>query len=449
MRLTTVSQCVYAALLSGLAAWPLLKGQAQVVNGQPDFFQARQILALSDADMVPSAYVDGQLGPAWGADALNVLSFDGRQAAPTTRAHLSISNSVTGPPAAMATTPDGRYAITIETRGQRPPSGKDVKLTGLPQGRLITVIDLTNPKRPRPVQRLVGPARALSVSISADGQLVALAVHPDGDGRTAPLWLYRLRDGRLSGGRAQPVPGWQAGDELVHALFHPNRPVLALTNATKHQLRLFTLQPSGSAWQLRPWGNPVALEPGILLTCFSPDGRYFFANGSPGGVDSKDPQPGVVLSVRLSDQTSLSAEPRHELVSRANTGHLPEGLAISPDGQVLVTVNLENTYLPVGSAERGRFASLSLVAVDAATGVLTSAGEYPFEGMLPESAVFDRSSRRLAVANYGRLDNLRANGSIDFWRVISDTNQPKRWRLVKTDYSVPVQRGVHTLAIVR
>lgn len=399
--------------------------------------------------MVPSAYADGQLGPVWGSDAFSVLNFDGRQAAPSHLAHLPISNSVTGPPAAMATTPDGRYAITIETRGQRPPSGNDVKLAGLPQGRIITVIDLTNPKQPRPVQRLVGPARAISVSISADGQLVALAVHPDGDGRTAPLWLYRLKAGRLTGGLAQPVPGWQAGDELVHALFHPNRPVLALTNATSHQVRLFTLQPNGSAWQLQPWGNPVVLEPGILLTCFSPDGRYFFANGSPGGVDPKAPQPGVVLSVRLSAQASTSGEPVHELVSRANTGHLPEGLAISPDGQVLVTVNLENTYLPVGTPERGRFASLSLFGVDPASGMLTSAGDYLFDGLLPESAVFDRSSRRLAVANYGRLDNLRANGSIDFWRVLSDPRDPRHLRLVKTAYSVPIQRGVHTLAIVR
>lgn len=431
-----------ASLLSGLI-------QAQTPTPQNDFFQAKLIVALSDADMIPSAYVDGQLGPLVGSDVLNVLTFNGRQAAPTSVTPLPISNSVTGPPAAVATTPDGRYAITIETRGQRPASGADVKLIGLANGRTVTVVDLANPQHPRVVQRLVGPARPVSVEISADGKLVALAVHPDGDGKPTPLWLYRFAGGRLTDGTAVTIPGWQAGDELVHALFHPSRPILALTNVTKHEVMLVEVQPAGAGWQVRPWGNRVIIEPGTLLTCFSPDGRYFFANGSPSSSDPKTPGHGVLLSIRLDAQPGQSGGPVHQVVSRANTGHIPEGLAVSPDGQLLVTVNLEYSYLPLGTSTRGRFASLSLFALNPATGALTAAGDFAFDGMLPESAVFDRSSRRLAVANYGQLDNLRSKGSIDFWRVVGEVEGPERLRLVKMAYSLPVQRGVHTLSIVR
>jgi hypothetical protein len=419
------------------------------VASQNDIFQAKLLVALSDADMVPSAYIDGKLGPVAGADALSILAFNGKQAAPATVKPLPLSNSVTGPPAAVTTTPDGRYAIAIETRGPRPASGADVLLGGLPPGRTITVIDLADPRQPRVVQQLAGPARAVSVSVSADGALVALAVHPAGDGTQTPLWLYRLAQGRLTGGAAVPIPGWKAGDQLVQALFHPRRPLLALTNVTQHQVLLAEVQPTGAQWQLRPWGNQIAIEPGTLLTCFSPDGRFFFANGSPAPTNPNLPTRGVVLSVRLDTTPGQADGPVHTVVSRGPTGAVPEGLAISPDGQLLVTTNLEHTYLPLGAAARSRYASLSLFAVDPTSGELTAAGDFAFDGMLPESVVFDRSSRRLAVANFGQLDNLTAPGSIDFWRVVGEVSGPERLQLVKTTYTIPVQRGVHTLSIVR
>lgn len=122
---------------------------------------------------------------------------------------------------------------------------------------------------------------------------------------------------------------------------------------------------------------------------------------------------------------------------------------MSPDGQLLVTVNLEQTQLPAGASGRPRYASVSLFALDPASGALTPAGDFAFDGLLPESAVFDGSSRRLAVANFGHLDDPTANGSLDFWRVVGAPTGPEHLRLVKTNQSIPVQRGVHTLAIVR
>jgi len=253
----------------------------------------------------------------------------------------------------------------------------------------------------------------------------------------------------LTGGVAVPIPGWTPGDELVHALFHPTRPLLALTNVTRHRVLLAEVQPAGQQWRLRPWGNEVAIEAGTLLSCFSPDGRTLFVNGTPAPPPNAAPQGGAVLSIRLDAHPSSGQPPVHEVVSRLPTGTIPEGLSVSPDGQLLVTVNLEHTYLPLGNPARGRYASLSLFAVDAASGQLTAAGTFAFDGMLPESAAFDASSRRLAVANFGELDNLTGPGHVDFWRVVGAAHGPESLRLVKTAYSLPVQRGVHTLSIVR
>lgn len=211
-------------------------------------------------------------------------------------------------------------------------------------------------------------------------------------------------------------------------------------------LLLAEVQPAGSRWQLARWGNPVAIAAGNLLTCFSLDGRFVFANGGPAAPLLNEPLRGLVLSIRLDGQPG---GPGHAVVSHLPTGYIPEGLAVSPDGQLLVTTNLEQTFQPVGNAQRSRYASLSLFAIDPASGELTAAGDFAFDGLLPESAVFDRSSRRLAVANFGSLNDLTAPGSIDFWRVVGAAHGPELLRLVKTACAIPVQRGVHTLAIVR
>lgn len=70
------------------------------------------------------------------------------------------------------------------------------------------------------VQRLAGPERRVSASISADGSLVAIAVHPLGAGKRTPLAPCRFADGRLANTPAVPaIPGWTIGDQSIHAEF--------------------------------------------------------------------------------------------------------------------------------------------------------------------------------------------------------------------------------------
>ncbi len=144
----------------------------------------------------------------------------------------SVGNSVAGPPAAVAVTPDHRYAIAIETFAQRPNDNHtDQTFADLKVGRAITVVDISDPAKPQIVQRLDGFARPSSVSINADGTLAAIAVDAKGDGAKTPLALYRFANGRLDEAPATPsVPGWHNGDTLVHAVFHPRENMLALAN---------------------------------------------------------------------------------------------------------------------------------------------------------------------------------------------------------------------------
>ena len=74
---------------------------------------------------------------------------------------------------------------------------------------------------------------------------------------------------------------------------------------------------------------------------------------------------------------------------------------------------------------------VSLFAIDPASGALPAAGDFAFDGRLPESAVFDRS-RRLDVANFSHLDDLTAGGGNDFWRMVGEAHGREGLQLVKT-----------------
>ena len=126
-----------------------------------------------------------------------------------------------------------------------------------------------------------------------------------------------------------------------------------------------------------------------------------------------------------------------------------KGLAVSPDGRWVATTNLERSYLPYDDKRITWFSSITLARLDPATGYLTKIGDFNYDGILPEAAVFDNSSQYLAVATYDHFDDRKEGGSIDFWRLQADPLEPANVQLIKTEHSVPVTRGPHSMAIAR
>ena len=440
-RLLSLVACGALAFSLAVIAGPRAAFCQQDQPAPPFDFQGRLLISASDADMVPSAYIDGKLGPVDGADALSVIRLD-RPGRELSAVEIPASNSVTGPPASVVTTPDGRYALVIETRGQRPKQGARTTLKDLLPGRTITVVSLSDPDHPRVVQRLRTFEHPLSISLNASGSLAAITFSLKGAGRAIPLAFYRFRYGRLSQPRTPKIPGWRAGDSLVDAAFHPRENMLALLDETKPSLSFVRVTESGSQIHLSRWGSSVTVEKGPFLVRFTPNGRYAVVNGT------KTPR-GSVLSVRLSASVRAGGSPHPQVVSRATTGFIPEGLNLSPNGRWVITTNLEHSYEPLGSPKQGFFSSLTLMRLDPETGQLNRVGDFAFDGMLPETAVFDNSSRFLAVTNYSHFDAKKRGGAIDFWRIATDVTNPRRTELVKMNYSVPVTRGPQSMVIVR
>jgi DNA-binding beta-propeller fold protein YncE len=434
---------ISAALLITLAGPALSQDAARFV------FRGKALVGVSDADMVASAYVDGKLGPREGKDSLFLIPL-GAHPRDLKAIEIPATNSVAGPPAAVATTPDGRFAFVVETFGPRPDGDAETQtFKDLPVGSQLTVFDIANPKALRQVQALTLPKRPTSVSVNPAGTLLAVTVHPAGGGTDTPLLLIPFADGRLGEPAAPPIPGWVKGNHLMNAEWHPSRPILALADATAEQIRF--VEVAGTA--LKAWGNTVGTEKETYMLKFTPDGRHLVANALFWGPDVEgqwnEAPRGSVYVIRLEAGKMADGSVRHALVSRAMTGVSPEGLAVSPDGRWVVTTNLERSYLPWDDKRLTPYSSLSLFALDADTGQLAHKGDFAYDGILPEAAAFDASSTAVAVVTYDHFDEAKRGGSVDFWRLTGDPLDPNSVVLVKTDHSVPVTRGAHSMVLVK
>ncbi|WP_439341526.1 beta-propeller fold lactonase family protein [Vacuolonema iberomarrocanum] len=435
------------SLIASLILLPTVAPSLAQDRAAPMEFQGRYLVSISDADMVASAYVDGSLGPREGIDALSIIPLRGH-VRDLQAYEVEASNSVAGPPVAVAVTPDGRYAIVIETWAQRPDGAEEQQTFGdLTHGDRLQVFDLADPTQPTRLQDVAIAERPASVSINADGSLIAVSFHPNGAGSDTPLALIPFENGQIGEPVYPTIPGFVLGEHLIHAEWHPSRDLLALANETTGEISF--VEVTGTT--LRAWGNVVQAEKAPYMVRFTPDGRYAIANALYWGADVEglwtEAPRGSIVSIRLEAGTQADGSPRHALVSRAMTGVSPEGIAISPDGRYVVTTNLERSYLPYDDDRITWFSSLSLITLDPETGQLNHVADYPYDGILPEAAAFDASGQYLAVANYDHFDDRIQGSSIDFWRIATDPLNPQPM-LVQTRYSVPVTRGAHSMVLV-
>lgn len=413
-------------------------------------FEGRYLVSVQDADMVASAYVNGQLGPREGVDTLAVIPLDG-DPRDWVAAEVPASNSVAGPPAAVDISPDGQFAIVIETWTPRPEEGEAHTFSDLAFGTKITVVDLADPTTPTVVQVVEGPLRPDSVRFNATGDLVAISYNPAGAGTETPLILHTFENGQLGEGTAVTIPDWPAGSRLIDMAWHPTENTLALLDGSGGAQMIFA-RVMGDLTVER-FGNAVDLERAPYRVFFTPDGRHVVVNGLYWGPDIAgfwiEGPVGSVSTIRMNAETREDGSVRHAFVDRITTGVSPEGLAVSPDGRWVATTNLERSYLPYDDDRITWWSSITLAQLDPGNGQLELVGTYNFDGILPEAAVFDNSSQYLAVANYDHFDDRIQGSSIDFWRIQFDQLNEENVQLIKTTHSVPLTRGAHSMVIAR
>lgn len=411
-------------------------------------FDGRYLLAASDADMIATAYADGVLRQIPGdEDTLSLVEL------PATDANAQVielpaSNSVTSWPQIIATAPDGNRVYVVETRGPVEPEVEQLDVESLPTGRFLTEIDLTNGADQAVVTPIDVGENPIHIGISADGAYLAVGLQ--GQGRQLAVLPTATLDNPAT---FQYFPvldsAGEPAREVSSVAWHPSGAFLAVgVNAEEIQFYAVTTGTDGTP-AVAPHGERITGGNTLSYGQFTIDGRHYLLpeinwNLLPPPFRNLNNPPGEMIAFRF-DETDAA---QHQEISRVTVGQSPEGFAVSPDGDMIVAVNMRRTYLPDALTFWPGFDlnSLSLLTFNQETGELRVVGEeYAFEGVLPEDAMFDADGDSLGVVIYNYRDDPMGPGAVEFWNVIRDGDEP---RLERTSVKLDVTRGAHAMAFI-
>ena len=264
-----------AALASSAAMTPrslsLLIALAGSLSVPSAALAAAPLVAVGDADMAPTAYVDNNLDPRVPGDVDRFLDVD-----PDTGATRSIpvSNAVTGPALAVDKGPDGRLAVVVETTG-RAPAGA-TRFDQLPPGRELTLLRVRSGARPVVLDRIEVPREPTSAEFSPDGRRVLVASRD----QRRPITIVELR-GERSGDRRDfglTAPGGPRIEPGVaaHATWRPDgKRIAVVLEEQRREVLFYSFKARGA---LAFAGGPVQVEPRPFSGFFTPDGRTFITN---------------------------------------------------------------------------------------------------------------------------------------------------------------------------
>ncbi|MET0900422.1 MAG: hypothetical protein ABWY45_21120 [Mycobacterium sp.] len=380
-----VALCASALVVAGCA-----------VSTEPPGLSLARMLVLHDGDHAASTYADGVLAPvaAGHRDLLSTVTVaDGD----VSTAAVEVSNSVTAAPEVLALSPDGTTAFVTERLRQRR-SGQITAAELAPGDRLFAV-DV----RDRGAPNLAGEVRIAqspeALAVSPDGSTVAVVSNtPDAAVLTLVPWtangfgrptVFDLAALGVTGSR----PGPRGGVLATNVQWHPGGRALAINIDTQNRVAFFEVTPQAAAVQ--GWGT-VETGPDPFVGRFTPDGSYYLTSNWGRNLTAStlaERLPSAPSSITVIEMSTPGRPPAHRVVATAESDRSAEGLAVSPDGAWVATVNMRGSALPDGTPGADRDGSVSLLRLDKSTGRLEKVGDYPLAGVLPEGGAFDPSGR--------------------------------------------------------
>ncbi len=393
-------------------------------------FNARGILSLSDADMVPSALIDGKLMKETGTrDLLTSIPLPLNDRSLEVGATV-VSNCMTGASKMMAISSDGRLGFVIENRTTVPDSVKTIKSPNdLPAGAKMFVIDLGNSAKA--AVKFGAPIGKLPTAIDMlQNQLIIVGSEPDkeiqfievdGTGRPTRILNTPLK---MPGVRASDV-AWHPGGEFIAVLLDESKSVV-IFKARRN--------PQGKIAAFDLFGKPLVVGTKPIIGKFTPDGNYYIV------ADAKDGAAKGELLVVQFNVADAAAD--HKIVSQASAGVSLRGFDISADGSMIVAANANKSYYPWENVELTRKSSISLLTL-AKDGKVANTADYDFDGVMP-SAIFDKTGDNVAISASEYFDFGRRNGGVEFYKV----NKGTAPSLVKSSMKVNIARGAHALKML-
>jgi DNA-binding beta-propeller fold protein YncE len=373
---------LFRDIARSIAVCAALACGATLVQAAPYMIVGNDEKVLFDDDGKPV------LSPA-GKDSVLIVDLANPET-PRIVANLPLKNSVVGPPVNLDIDPTASIALVADSI--------DVTMEGgaLKQGpdNKVYVIDLkaTPPKLAATITVGKQPS---GLSIAPSGKLALVANRADNS----------LSVLSLNGTDVKVIDTVAMGDSVSHAVFTPDGKRALVCKFPAHKLSI--LDVAGDKVTYNKFDLPAGLWPYNVVV--SPNGKLALTADN-GGAGSSD---GSVDTVSVVD---LEANPPR-IIDRVVVGDGPEGLAMSPKGNVAVAAILRGSNNKKAYFYH-RNGSLSVLSLD---GKKVTKVQDVEVGGLPEAVVFTPDGKYLLVGNY--LDStfsiLRVNGA-----KLTDTGKP-------------------------
>ena len=414
------------------------------------------IYALSDADMVSTAYFDAMLENSTientRVDSLNIFTSAGSEFGET-QTTIELPNSVGGPPTPLEISSDSRWMFVVETYEQRKES--DTTFFDLGIGKTLFVVDLET--------------NTISSSIELNGQPDSVRINPQDDMiavgmrtlNNEKVALIPFDNGALGEPTYHQVPGLDPAELAIlepsdwlmsNPEWHPSGEYLAITVNLASSI-VFAKVITDQEPVLELIGEPITVDSigrFPMNGTFTSTGNHYITNIMNWGADIPGfwvfaPQ-GSIASISF-NENAVAGDPqqRHFISSVVSTETHPEGFALSAQDDLIVTGNQNNSYFGADN-ELITGSSISLIAFDDVRGELNWIEDYPYESsVLPQGIDFDSTGKFLVTTSFENRSAEGTPGEINFWRVVRQKSGEPSLRQMR--HFLPVVRGLHTIKI--
>lgn len=327
-----------------------------------------------------------------GHDTLSVIDIS-QPGAPRITATIPLMNSVAGPPTNLAIVPSGDIALVANS------------LTPVVQGwgrRLepddkVFVVDL-KASPPKIIGTVAVGKQPSGLAIAPKGDLALVANRGDG---TISVLAIKGKDVLVIG----TVPIGTAADQVSAVAVTPDGRHALATKPGTNKVALLSIDGDKVTYDKRDL--PTGIFP--YNVAISPDGKLALTADNGGGGSSD----GNVDTVGVIDLASVP--PR--VVGHVTVGDSPEGLAISPKGNLAVSIQAEGSNTPKTVSYHHAGGTAAVLAIDGDK--VTKVGSVTV-GALPEAVAFSADGSHIYVGNFidGDLSVLKVDGTN-----VTDTGQ--------------------------
>jgi DNA-binding beta-propeller fold protein YncE len=327
-----------------------------------------------------------------GHDTLSVIDI-AKPEAPRIAATIPLINSVAGPPTNLAIHPSGEIAFVanslepvIQGWGHR-----------LEPDNKVFLIDL-KATPPKVIGTITVGKQPSGMAISPNGDLALVANRADG---TISVLTIRGKDVLV----VDTVTVGTATDSVSAVAITPDGKHAFAAKAAANKVALLTIDGDKVTYDKRDL--PTGIFP--YNVAVAPDGKLALTvdNGNGGGSD------GNAKTVSVID---LEANPVR-VIDHVTVGDSPEGLAISPKGDLAVSVEARGSNMPKTAFFYHPTGAVTALKIDGKK--VTNVGEVNV-GALPEAVAFSPDGSYLYVGNFidGDLSVLHIDGT-----QLADTGQ--------------------------